>query len=217
MAQGFQNRTQAGRLLAARLAGYANRTDVLVLALPRGGVPVGFEVAQHLHVPLDVLVVRKLGVPGNPEFAMGALASGGVRVLYQEALHSLNISPDLLQRVTQQETAELHRREVAYRGQRPPPAIRGKIVFLIDDGLATGSTMRAAAQSVRAHAPGRTIIAVPVAPPSVHEELADAADEIIALITPEKFYGVGQWYAEFSQNTDEEVIHLLGQAWGVTS
>lgn len=212
MEQIFQNRTHAGQLLAQRLSAYAHRDDVLVLALPRGGVPVAYEVAKRLHAPLDVLVVRKLGIPGNPEQAMGAIASGGVRVLNDEAVRGLCIPQHVIDHVAEREEAELHRRERVYRGGRPYPEIGGKTVLLIDDGIATGATIRAAARAVRALGPERLVIAVPTAPSGVYVDLAGEADRLVVLITPEGFQGVGQWYAEFPQTTDEEVIRLLADA-----
>jgi putative phosphoribosyl transferase len=209
MPTAFQNRTLAGRMLARHLGDYAGRTDVLVLALPRGGVPVGFEVAQALEAPLDVFVVRKLGVPGHEELAMGAIASGGVRVLNDEVVDSLGIPESVIENVTRREFEELRRREQAYRGERPPPQVRGRTVILVDDGLATGSTMRAAVASLRRLGPERIIVAVPTAAPSTCEEFRQEADDCICAITPEPFHAVGLWYEDFSQTTDDEVHELL--------
>ena len=192
----FQNRQQAGVLLARRLADYAGRGDVIVLGLPRGGMPVAFEIAQALRAPLDVLVARKLGVPGHEEFALGAIA-GGVRVFNEHAFRGLGIGNEVLSEVLAREEVELHRREAAYRGQRPPPEIAGHIVILVDDGIATGATLRAAARVLRAQYPAELILAAPVAPDTVHREFAGEADELVVLRTPEDFHGVGEWYVEF--------------------
>jgi putative phosphoribosyl transferase len=208
----FHDRRDAGRRLAAKLTAYADRPDVLVLALPRGGVPVAFEVAQVLHAPLDVFLVRKLGVPGHEELAMGAIATGGVLVLNEEVVQGLRIPSHVIDAAVARELQELARRERLYRDDRPPPEVRGHTVILIDDGLATGATMRAAAAALRQQQPARLIIAVPVAAPSTCEELRDAADEIICAITPEPFYAVGLWYEDFSPTTDEEVRDLLRRA-----
>lgn len=208
----FRNRIEAGRLLAEKMARYANQPSVLVLGLPRGGVPVAFEVAKALRVPLDVFVVRKLGTPGRPELAMGAIATGGVRVLNQEVVGALRISAEKIDAVTVDETRELERRELAYRGSYSVPEVRGKTVILIDDGIATGSTVRAAVCALKAQHPARLIIAVPVAADSAYRELRPEVDEIVALMTPEKFYGVGEWYQDFSQTSDTQVTDLLRQA-----
>jgi putative phosphoribosyl transferase len=208
----FRNRVEAGRRLAEKLAHYANQPSVLVLAMPRGGVPVGFEVAKALRVPLDVFVVRKLGTPGRPELAMGAIATGGIRVLNQEVIGGLSISAAMIDAVTADETRELERRELAYRSGYSLPEIRGKEVILIDDGIATGSTVRAAVRALKAQHPARLIIAVPVAAGSAYRELRPEADELVALMTPEEFYGVGEWYEDFSQTSDEQVTDLLRQA-----
>ncbi|MHB8522389.1 MAG: phosphoribosyltransferase [Limisphaerales bacterium] len=212
MGNPFRNRTEAGRLLAGRLAGYANREDVLALALPRGGVPVAVEVARRLRAPLDVFVVRKLGVPGREELAMGAIATGGVRVLNSEVLDQLNIPQRVIDLVAAREERELQRRERAYRGDRPAPKVDGAVVLLIDDGMATGATMRAAALALRQQHPARIVIAVPTAAASTCEEVKAEADEVVALMMPEPFYGVGRWYEDFSQTTDEEVRGLLEAA-----
>jgi putative phosphoribosyl transferase len=205
----FQNRIEAGRKLAEKLTEYANRDDLLILALPRGGVPVAFEVAQKLNAPLDVFLVRKLGVPGYEELAMGAIASGGVRVLNKRTVDYLNIPEKVIERVAEKEQRELERREKAYRDNRPAPEVRGKIVILIDDGLATGATMRAAAIALKAQNPAKVVIAVPVSSPETCAEFAAEVDAIVCAATPEPFEGVGKWYEDFSQTTDEEVCELL--------
>jgi erythromycin esterase-like protein/predicted phosphoribosyltransferase len=210
-ARAFRDRREAGRLLATKLASYANRPDVIVLALPRGGVPVAYEVAQGLGVPLDVFVVRKLGVPGYEELAMGAIASNGVRVLNQELIEQLQIPKYVIDTVTAQEQQELKRREQIYRGGRPPPDIRGRTVILIDDGLATGATMQAAVQALRQLQPARIVVAVPTASRETCDALRSQVDEIICAITPEPFHAVGLWYQDFSQTTDDEVRALLAQ------
>ena len=211
MTSPFDNRRDAGRQLAGALQHYANRPDVLVLALPRGGVPVAFEVAQALSAPLDVFMVRKLGVPGHEELAMGAIATGGLTVLNDSVVQGLQITPQELDRVAAAEREELARREREYRGDRPPPEVQGRTVILIDDGLATGSTMRAAAAALRQQAPARIVIAVPVSSPQTCRELGAEVDEIVCLITPEMFYAVGMWYIDFSPTTDDEVRDLLRQ------
>ncbi len=208
----YRNRSAAGKHLATKLVSYANRDDVLILALPRGGVPVAFEVAKALHAPLDIFLVRKLGVPGHEELAMGAIATGGVRVLNDDTVEYLGIPPRLIDSITAIELRELERREVAYRGNRPKAAVRGKTVILVDDGLATGSTMRAAAEALRQQQPGRIIVAVPVSARQICDEYLMGVDEIVCAVTPEPFYGVGQWYEDFSQTTDEEVRQLLENA-----
>jgi putative phosphoribosyl transferase len=205
----FRDRTEAGKLLAAKLTQYAGRPDVLVLALPRGGVPVGHQVARALHAPMDVFIVRKLGVPGHEEFAMGAVATGGVRVLNEQVVNALGIPDYVIEAVAAWEQRELERRERLYRGNRPPPEVRGKTVILIDDGLATGSTMLAAVQALRKLGPARIVVAVPVASPDTCELLKSEVDEIVCAATPEPFYAVGLWYQDFSQTTDEEVRELL--------
>lgn len=208
----FQDRADAGRQLAARLMHYAGRPEVIVLALPRGGVPVAYEVATALGAPLDVFLVRKLGVPGHEELAMGAVASGGVRVLNTEVVEALGISEQAIEGVAQQELRELERRERVYRGGRPPPELRDRVVILVDDGLATGSTMRAAVRAVRKQQPARVVVAVPTAAASSCFSLEREADEVVALMTPEDFYAVGQWYEDFSQTSDAEVAALLQKA-----
>jgi putative phosphoribosyl transferase len=208
----YRNRTEAGRLLAQKLMGYANRPDVLVLALPRGGVPVAFEVAQALDAPLDVFLVRKLGVPGHEELAMGAIASGGVRVLNEAVVSYLHIPDGVIDAVAADELQELERRERLYRVDRPPLEVRGRTVILIDDGLATGSTMRAAAGALRTRDPTAIIVAVPVAADETCDEFRSEVDEVVCAYTPDPFYAVGLWYEDFSQTSDEEVRELLGQA-----
>ena len=208
----FQDRTDAGRQLAEELLSYAGRDDVIVLALPRGGVPVAFEVAQRLGVPLDVFVVRKLGVPGHEELAMGAIASGGVRVLNEDVLYVLPDAQSIVEMVTAIECEELKRRERDYRSDRPAPEVRGRTVILVDDGLATGATMRAAAAALRQQGVAKIIVAVPVGAPGTCHEIRSVADEVVCLQTPGSFMGVGQYYEDFSQTTDEEVRELLAQA-----
>ena len=208
----FRDRSEAGRLLAAKLAEYADRPDVLVLALPRGGVPVGYEVASALHAPMDVFIVRKLGVPGHEEFAMGAVATGGVRVVNDQVVRALGIPDYVIEAVAAWEQQELERRERLYRGDRPPPDVRGKIVILVDDGLATGSTMLAAVQALRRQGPARIVVAVPVASRDTCELLKPEVYEVVCAVTPEPFYAVGLWYQNFSQTTDEEVRELLARS-----
>src|SRR6202163_4074582 len=231
----FRDRRDAGRLLAEKLAAYANRRDVLVLALPRGGVPVAYEVARALGAPLDVFVVRKLGVPGYEELAMGAVATGGVRVLNDQLVERLGIPEHIIDAVAARERRELARRERLYRGGRPPPGAHGRTVvvlggrlalfrggrpppdahgrtvILVDDGLATGATMHAAIQALRQQNPARIVVAVPTASPETCEEMKARADDVICAITPEPFQAVGRWYQEFSQTTDEEVAALLAR------
>ena len=208
----YRDRHDAGRVLASKLDRYAGRQDAIVLALPRGGVPVAAEVARHLGVPLDVFIVRKLGVPGYEELAMGALASGGVRVLNQEVVGELGISEPVIERVVAVQQQELARREQLYRGGRPPLDVAGRTVILVDDGLATGSTMRAAVAGLRQRAPSRVVVAVPVASTSTCEALAGEVDDIVCAQTPEPFLAVGLWYEDFSQTTDEEVRAELDRA-----
>jgi len=211
----FQDRRDAGRKLARELAGYANRADVLVLALPRGGVPVAFEVAKALKAPLDIFLVRKLGVPGHEELAMGAIASGGVRVLNDTVVDALNIPDRLIDAVAEKERQELERRERAYRGNRPKPEVRGKTVILVDDGLATGASMRAAIEGLRAQDPASIVMAVPTASPETCEAFEDTVEDVVCAETPQPFFGVGYWYQDFSQTTDEEVRTLLARAQGL--
>lgn len=208
----FHDRREAGKLLAAHLAAYAGASDALVLALPRGGVPVAYEVAQALRAPLDVFLVRKLGVPGHEELAMGAIASGGARVLNEDVLHMLDIPNDIVEAVTRRELHELARRERLYRDDRPPPEVRERTIILVDDGVATGASMRAAIVALRQLMPRRIIVAVPVAAPQTCAELSAEVDEIVCLETPDPFYGVGWWYESFAQTSDAEVHDLLIQA-----
>ena len=205
----FRNRREAGRLLASRLKRYAGRNDVVVLALPRGGVPVAFEVAEALGAPLDIFLVRKLGTPGHRELAMGAIASGGIRVLNDDVVRWLGISPEQIDAVAREEQRELERRQQAYLEGRAPQPLEGRIVILVDDGLATGSTMRAAAQAIRQRNPAQVIVAVPVGAPDTCREMAAFADEVVCARTPEPFSAVGQWYVDFDQTTDEEVMDLI--------
>ena len=210
----YRDRSEAGRKLAEKLTDYAARSDTLVLGLPRGGVPVAFEVAEALHAPLDIFLVRKLGVPGHEELAMGAIATGGVRIINDEVLDYLNVPGEVIEAVATDELRELERRELLYRGNRPAPDVRGKTVILVDDGLATGSTMRAAAVALRQQGPARIVVAVPVSAAQTCDEYRMGVDEIICAITPENFQAVGLWYKDFSQTTDEEVRELLGRATG---
>jgi predicted phosphoribosyltransferase len=205
----FRNRTEAGRALARVLSRYAGRDDVVVLALPRGGVPVAYEVAKELGAPLDVFLVRKLGVPGHEELAMGAIASGGVLVLDDGVVRWLGISEDQIQKTLARELDELRRREAAYRDGRPPPDLKGKTVILVDDGLATGASMQAAARAVRRHDPARIVVAVPVASRATCDQFREEVDEVVCAVTPAPFYAVGNWYEDFSQTSDEEVRELL--------
>ncbi len=208
----FRDRTDAGQALAEKLKQYADRPDVLVLALPRGGVPVGYEIARALHAPLDVFLVRKLGLPGHEELAMGAIATGGVRVLNQDVVRPLQIPDEIIDMVASQELHELERRERVYRGDRPPPAVRGRTVILVDDGLATGSSMRAAVAALRQQGPARIVVAVPVGAAETCAEIRAQADDVICACTPDPFYAVGLWYRDFSQTTDDEVRELLERA-----
>ena len=210
----FRDRAHAGKVLAERLEGYAGRPRLLVLGLPRGGVPVAFEVAQALDAPLDVFVVGKLGVPGHEELAMGALTSGGVRVLNDDAVQGLGIDEAAIARAAAAEGTELERRERAYRGDRGPIDVAGRTVILVDDGLATGSTMRAAVQAVRALGPERLVVAVPVAARQTCELLRVEVDELVCAYTPEPFHAVGLWYDDFTQTSDDEVRDLLARARG---
>ena len=208
----FADRAEAGQLLAEKLLDYAGRDDVIVLGLPRGGVPVAFEVAQRLGVPLDVFIVRKLGVPGFEELALGAIASGGVRVLNQDVARSLPNVEEALESITARETAELQRREQSYRDGRAAPELRGRTVILVDDGLATGATMRAAVEALRRRDVARIVVAAPVGAPETCRELQDEVDEIVCAMAPEYFQAVGQYYENFSQTSDEEVRELLARA-----
>jgi predicted phosphoribosyltransferase len=208
----FQDRREAGQQLAQRLMSHAGDPDALVLALPRGGVPVAYEVALALRAPLDIFLVRKLGVPGQVELAMGAIATGGVRILNQQVIEGLGIPEDIVDRVTANEQEELLRRERLYRGDNPPPKVRGRTVILIDDGLATGSTMRAAVAAVRRLKPAHLVVAVPVAAPSTYAEFQTEVEKVVCVHTPQPFHAVGLWYERFSQTTDEEIRELLIRA-----
>ena len=208
----FRDRRDAGRKLAQKLLDYMGRNDVIVLALPRGGVPVAYEVALALNAPLDIFLVRKLGLPGHEEVAIGAIASGGVRVLNKDIVRYFNIPTPLIDAVAQRELQELERRARAYRGNRPPPDVRGRTVILIDDGLATGASMRAAIVGLRAHSPAQIVIAVPTAAPETCEAFEPEVDKIVCATTPDPFHGVSRWYENFSQTTDEEVKMLLEEA-----
>lgn len=205
----FHDRTHAGQLLAQRLAAYAGHSDLLVLALPRGGVPIAYEIARALDAPLDVWVVRKLGAPQEPELAIGAIAPGGIQVLASSLIRELGIPQEELNQIAAREGAELDRRLAVYRGNRSPVEVRGKTILLVDDGLATGASMRAAVASLRPLEPGRIIVAVPVADSSVCNRLAQQADEVVCLYTPPHLDAVGQWYEDFSQTSDDEVRTLL--------
>src|SRR6266478_3262609 len=212
MERAFPNRLEAGRILAENLDKYAGREDVIVLGLPRGGVPVAYEVAKRLRAPLDVFIVRKLGVPGFEELAAGAIASGGVRVLNEEVMRAIPHAEQAIEAVTARETAELERREEIYREGRPAPELRDRIAILVDDGLATGATMRAAVKALRQQGAAKIIVAVPVGPPDTCHEIEEEADETICLSTPPFFQAVGQYYEDFSQTSDEDVRELLSQA-----
>ena len=209
----FRDRTDAGRRLAARLRSYADRDDVVVLGLPRGGVAVAYEVAQQLNAPLDVFVVRKLGVPGHEELAMGAIASGGVLVLNDDVVRELCISPETIEPVAAREQQELARREDAYRNYRPSPEVRGRCVIVVDDGLATGASMHSAVEGLRKLEPAQIVVAVPVAARATVERFGQEVDSLVCLATPEPFYGVGQWYEDFHQLSDDQVRELLDQAY----
>lgn len=209
----FKNRVQAGRLLGQALADYAKRPDVIVLALPRGGVPIGFEVARIIDVPLDIMLVRKLGTPGQEELAMGAIASGGVCVLNPDIVAALNIGKDDIDDVAAAERQELERRERSYRGRQPVPKIENCQVILVDDGLATGASMLAAVSGLRQRKPASIVVAVPVAPAETVQRLQQEADDVICLATPEPFSAVGYWYQDFPQTSDDEVKSLLAYAW----
>ena len=208
----FLNRTEAGQFLAENLSTYANRDDVLVLGLPRGGVPVAAGVAKELNAPLDVFVVRKLGLPGHPELAMGAIATGGVRVFNGEVVNALRIPDEVIDAVSAEELVELQRRENAYRAGLPPLDVEGKTVIVVDDGVATGSTMLAAVSALRQLNAARIVVAAPLIAASSCREIQRKADEVVAVMIPERFYAVGQWYEDFSQTSDEEVCELLAQA-----
>ena len=212
MERAFPDRIEAGRLLAEELEKYADRDDVIVLGLPRGGVPVANEVAKHLHAPLDVFIVRKLGVPGFEELAAGAIASGGVRVLNEDVIRAIPHADQAIEAVTARETTELQRREQIYREGRPAPDLRDRIAILVDDGLATGATMRAAVKALRQRGAAKIVVAVPVGPPDTCHEIEEQADETVCLSMPEFFQAVGQYYEDFSQTTDEDVRQLLTSA-----
>jgi putative phosphoribosyl transferase len=208
----FQDRSEAGQLLAAQLPAYADRADVAVVALPRGGVPVGYEIAKALHAPLDVLVVRKLGVPDNPEFAMGAIASGNVRLLDENVVRVLSITREQIEAVTVAKEIELQRQEQLYRSCREPFSMQGRQIILTDDGLATGWTMRAAILAVRRQQPARIVVAVQVAAPSIFEEFQTEADEVVCVLTPVSFHAVGQFYRAFPQVPDDAICDFLENA-----
>ncbi|PWY56807.1 phosphoribosyl transferase [Legionella qingyii] len=205
----YDDRYQAGRVLTDLLKDYAKRTDVVVLALPRGGVPVAYEIASTLSLPLDIFIVRKLGVPGHEELAMGAIASGGITVFNEEIVNALHISKDAISKIQKSEQEELSRRELVYRGNKPFPMLSGKTVILVDDGIATGYTMRAAIAALKQQNPAKIIVTVPVAARSTCDEIAPLVDEIICPMRPVNFYAVGMWYNDFSQTTDDEVMQLL--------
>ena len=214
MGKMFLDRADAGRILAEKLDKYAGRDDVIVLGLPRGGVPVAYEVAKRLCVPLDVFIVRKLGVPGFEELAAGAIASGGVRVLNEDVMRALPNASEIIESLTASETKEVERREISYRDGRPAPELRGKTVVLVDDGLATGATMRAAVKALRQRDVARIVVAVPVGAPDTCRELEGEADETICAVAPEWFQAVGQYYQDFAQTSDEEVRQFLARAPG---
>ncbi len=213
----LRDRREAGRRLAERLQHYRDRDDVIVLALPRGGVPVAYELAKELNLPMDVFLVRKLGVPWQPELAMGAVATGGVRILNRDVTSALNLRESQIEDIARQEEQILHERERLFRGDRPAPNITGRTVILVDDGLATGSSMRAAIAALRKQNPARIVVAVPVSSAATCEELSREVDEIVCLATPEPFWAVGQWYVDFSPTTDAEVQELLARARGQDS
>jgi putative phosphoribosyl transferase len=210
----LKDRVEAGSLLAQALQHYAGRSNTLVLALPRGGVPVAFEIVKAIHAPLDLMLVRKLGTPGQEELAMGAIAPGGVRLLNAEIVAQLGISDEAIEEVSAREREELERRQRAYRGDRPEPEVRGRCVILVDDGLATGATMRTAIKALRQRHPERIVVAVPVAPKETIVTLRNEADEVICLATPAPFWAIGGWYQRFPQTSDAEVKSLLALAWG---
>lgn len=208
----LHNRIEAGQLLAFKLKAYSDRQDVLILALPRGGVPVAFEIATVLHLPLDVCLVRKLGVPGHKELAMGAIATGNVRFINHDVIDWLHISEETIEQVAQQEQQELARRDRAYRGNRTPPLVKDRTIILVDDGIATGSTIQAAIATLKQQQPKEIVIAVPVAAPSVCQALNEEVDELVCLRQPEPLHSISLWYEDFAQTTDEEVRHLLAKA-----
>lgn len=207
----FRDRNKAGQLLAAQLSLYANRLEVLVLGLPRGGVPVAAQVAKALHVPMDICLVRKLGVPGHEELAMGAIASGGVRVLNDDVVSRFHISRQTIEEVTACELQELQRRDRVYRGDRPPLTVRDRTIILIDDGLATGSTMRAAISAIQEQGPQQIVVAVPVAAPDICQEIQKIVDRVVCIKISEPLYAIGCWYKNFAQTTDTQVCELLHQ------
>jgi putative phosphoribosyl transferase len=207
----FQNRSEAGQSLAERLTAYTDRPDVIVLGLPRGGVPVAYEVARALHVPMDVCLVRKLGVPSHPELAMGAIASGGVRVLNYDVVGNWGISSQTIDDVAARELKELQRRDRLYRGDLPQPDLRDRTVILVDDGIATGSTMRAAIAVIKQQHPAKLVVAIPVAPPQTCDLLRTEVHEVVCLLSPSAFYAIGLWYEDFSQTSDDEVRDLLAR------
>lgn len=211
MSYRFADRIEAGQALAERLSYLAGTPNLIILALPRGGVPLGFEIAKALHAPLDIFLVRKLGAPGHKEFAMGALAENGVRFIDRQTIHELGISEAVIEQITSEEQQELERRQQLYRGQKPPLEIAGRIVIIVDDGLATGSTMKAAIQAIRKQHPQKILVAVPVGAADTCKELKQLADEVICLMTPEPFYAVGLWYRSFPQLSDADVITLLAK------
>jgi predicted phosphoribosyltransferase len=208
----FKNRYEAGKKLAEKLSTFKNKSDVLVLALPRGGVPVAFEVAQYLNAPLDIFIVRKLGAPGYEELAMGAIASGGVRVLNGQVISALCVTPDTIEQVASRESEELHRRESVFRRGRPALSLTGKQIILVDDGLATGASMKAAATAVKKMNPSRIIVAVPVASRDILYEFESLVDDVVCSLTPADFTSVGSWYENFAQTSDEEVQYLLSES-----
>ncbi|WP_227515500.1 phosphoribosyltransferase [Marinobacter salinus] len=209
----INNRIEAGQALARAMSRYRGREDLLVLGLPRGGVPVAYEIAADLNVQLDLMLVRKLGTPGQKELAMGAIASGGIRVLNDEIVGALGISDEAIERVASEEQQELERREQAYRGDRSRPEIEGKCIILVDDGLATGASMRAAIEALRLQNPSSIVVAVPVAPSDTIGKLSAEADDVICLATPEPFMAIGNWYRDFTQVSDQEVKQTLNKAW----
>ncbi|RJG08004.1 phosphoribosyltransferase [Noviherbaspirillum cavernae] len=208
----FKNRIHAGKLLAKELSAYGQRSDVLVLALPRGGVPVAFAIANSLDAPLDVMLVRKLGVPGNEELAMGAIACGGKPVMTSDVVQMYGITADVIDAAAARELREIERRERVYRPDAAPPELRGRVVILVDDGVATGATMLAAVQAARSDAPAHLVVAIPVGAAETCDMLRREADELVCLSTPHPFFAVGQWYADFTQTSDEEVVKLLREA-----
>jgi putative phosphoribosyl transferase len=213
----FRNRSEAGQILAKHLQHYKNRPGVLVLGLPRGGVPVAYEVSHDLNAPLDVFVVRKLGVPGHQELAMGAIASGGVRILHEGVIRELGIPERTIDIVSENETRELERREQIYRGERPAPQIDNRTIIVVDDGLATGSSMRAAVRALRQQNPSRLVVAVPTAPADTCNQLREIVDEVVCAVTPDPFFAVGGSYADFSQTTDDEVRDLIERVPNISS